>query len=292
MSVPMAYVAVILIWSTTPLAVYWSSVEAGFIFGATSRMLIGAVLATMAAALLGSGLKWHRRAVLAYLLGGFGFFAGMMTVYWAAQYVPTGWISLIYGLMPIITAVMAHIWLEGEVLSAHRVIGMLIGIAGLAVIFGSGFMLSVETVLGIAGVLISASIHAGVSVAIKRLDLDLPAISMTSGGLLFAAPFYLLALYLSPAPLPTHLEPKTLAAIGYLSLFGSVFGFALYYYVLKNVEATRTALITLISPVLALTLGNIFNGEVITPMIVAGALLILSGLALFEVGGKIKLQRS
>lgn len=292
MSVSMAYLGVIIIWSTTPLAVYWSSVEAGFIFGATSRMLIGAVLATTAAALLGSGLAWHRRAVLAYSLSGFGFFAGMTTVYWAAQYVPTGWISLIYGLMPIITAVMAHLWLEGETLSVHRIIGMLIGISGLAVIFGSGIMLSIETVFGIAGVLISATIHAGVSVAIKRLDLDLSAISMTSGGLLFAAPRYLLVLYLSATPLPTHLEPKTLAAIGYLSLFGSVFGFALYYYVLKNVEATRTALITLISPALALTLGNMFNGETITPMIIAGAMLILSGLALFEMGGKLRILRS
>jgi len=288
----MAYISVIIIWSTTPLAVYWSSLEAGFIFGATSRMVIGAVLATMAAAVLGSGLKWHRRAVIAYAVSGFGFFAGMMSVYWAAQYVPTGWISLIYGLMPILTALMAHRFLEGESLTGHRMLGMAIGLAGLAVIFGNGFMLSIQAVLGIAGVLIAATIHAGVSVAIKRLGTELPAITMTSGGLLFAAPLYLMALWLSATPLPSELAPKTLAAIGYLSLFGSVFGFALYYYVLKNVEATRTSLITLISPVLALTLGNILNGEALTPSILAGALLILSGLAMFEMGEKLGLQRS
>ena len=44
MSVPAAYLAVILIWSTTPLAVKWSSEGPGFLFGALGRMALAAVL--------------------------------------------------------------------------------------------------------------------------------------------------------------------------------------------------------------------------------------------------------
>ena len=56
MGVPSAYLGVILIWSTTPLAILWSSQEVGFVFGVSSRMLIGAVLALIIAALMGSGM--------------------------------------------------------------------------------------------------------------------------------------------------------------------------------------------------------------------------------------------
>jgi len=67
MSVPSAYLGVIMIWSTTPLAIIWSSEEAGFVFGVTSRMVIGAVLALIVAALLGTGMNWHRPALLAFI---------------------------------------------------------------------------------------------------------------------------------------------------------------------------------------------------------------------------------
>lgn len=289
MSVPAAYISVIIIWSTTPLAVYWSSVEAGYIFGVSSRMLIGAILATMAAALLGSGLVWHRRAITAYAVSGFGFFAGMVTVYWSVQFIPTGWVSLIYGLMPILTALMASRWLQEQTLTSHRIAGMAMGLTGLIVIFGSGFLVSFDAVLGIAAVLLSASIHAAVSVYIKRIAHDLPAITLTSGGLIFAAPMYVLVMIQAGIPVLSELTSTTMIAIGYLALFGSVFGFALYYYVLKNVEATRASLITLIAPVMALILGNLINGEPISPSIIVGAVMILSGLALFELGGRLRL---
>ena len=286
MSVPMAYLGVIIIWSTTPLAIYWSSQEAGFVFGVASRMLIGALLALIVAALLGSGLRWQRRAVLAYAASGFGIFGSMMSVYWSAQFIPTGWISLIFGLSPIVTALMARLWLVGEALSMSRLFGMLTGISGLALIFGSSLQIAPEASLGVIGVLVSVGIHSASAVWIKRINADVPAIVMTSGGLLFAAPFFLIAWLVAGAELPTELSARSIGAIGYLALLGSVLGFALYYYVLSRVEATRVALLTLITPVCALALGNALNGEPLTAEIMAGSLLILSGLAMFELGGK------
>jgi len=286
MSVPMAYLGVIMIWSTTPLAIYWSSQEAGFVFGVTSRMLIGAVLALIVAALLGNGLKWERRAVLAYAASGLGIFGSMMSVYWSAQFIPSGWISLIFGLSPIVTALMARLWLQGEALSLPRLLGMLTGLSGLAVIFGSSLEIAHEAALGVIGVLVSVGVHSASAVWIKRIDAEMPAIVMTSGGLLFSAPLFLAAWVIAGAELPGELSARTIGAIGYLALLGSVLGFALYYYVLSRVEATRVALLTLVTPVCALALGNALNGEPLTAEVMAGSLLILSGLALFELGGK------
>lgn len=287
MSVPSAYLGVIIIWSTTPLAILWSSQEAGFLFGLTSRMVIGAIVALMVAALLGTGMRWHKRALAAYAASGFGIFGGMLSVYWAAQFIPTGWISVIFGISPIITALMAQLWLNGERLNGSRMVGMALGITGLAMIFATGLGLDERAAYGVIGMLVSVTIHCASAVWIKRIEPGVPAIVMTSGGLLFSVPLFLLAWLFAGAELPQTLSMHSIAAIGYLALLGSVLGFALYYYVLSKVEATKVALLTLITPVTALALGHILNNEPITPQIVFGSLLILSGLATFEFGPQV-----
>jgi len=296
MSVPFAYIGVILIWSTTPLAVQWSSAGGGFLFGVGSRMLLGVALALLLTALPGSGLLWSRRAVRAYLAAGLGIYGAMLSVYWSAQFIPSGWIAVIFGLTPVITGLMAARWLDGEALDGRRIAGMLLGLLGLAVIFGSGFSLHAEAWLGIAGVLLSALIHSASSVWVKHIRAELPAMVQTSGGLLVAAPLFLLTWIATGASLPTALPERAMGAIVYLALIGSVVGFSLFYYVLRHVQATKVALITLVTPVLSLLLGHLLNSEPLTLSVMLGTALIVAGLALFELNSplqrlKLMLQR-
>lgn len=284
MSVPLAYLGVIIIWSTTPLAIWWSSHGVGFLLGVTSRMTIGAMLALLLTALLGLGMRRDALACRAYIAGGLGIFGSMLCVYWASQYIPSGWIAVVYGLSPLVTGLMASRWLEGEALTGRRLIGMLLGLTGLAVIFGGGLHLAAHAGLGILGVLTGMAIQSACAVWVKRIDAGLPALVMTCGGLLVAAPLFALLWLLSGDALPSSVPVRAMGAIGYLALFGSVFGFAMYFHVLRHVQATRVALITLVTPVTALALGHLLNGEAISPMVLAGAALIGSGLALFEVG--------
>jgi len=292
MSVPSAYLGVIIIWSTTPLAILWSSEEVGFMFGLTSRMLIGTALALITAALLGTGLVWSRRALRAYLAAGLGIYGGMICVYWSAQFIPSGWISVIFGISPIATALMARLWLDGEILTRSKLIAMLIGLSGLAIMFSTSFTLHTEAVYGLLGMLISVSIHSASAVWIKRIHVDIPAIVMTSGGLLFAAPLFFITWLLSGASIPADISMRSIGAIAYLASLGSVLGFALYYYVLSKVDATRVALLTLITPICALALGNVLNNEPLTFEIIVGSFLILSGLATFELNGKVERIRA
>ena len=103
MSVPAAYIGVILIWSTTPLAIKWSGEGAGYLFGVTARMVIGVLLALLVLALLRRPMQWHRKARLSYLVAGGSIYGAMLTIYWAAQFIPSGWISVVFGLTPIMT---------------------------------------------------------------------------------------------------------------------------------------------------------------------------------------------
>jgi drug/metabolite transporter (DMT)-like permease len=283
-SIPAAYIGVILIWSTTPLAIQWSNEGVGFLFGITSRMTIGMLVGLLIAALFNVRLPRHADACRTYLAAGLGLFFAMTAVYWSSQFIPSGWMSVIFGLAPIITGVMATFWLAEQALTAARVTGIFLGLTGLAIMLLGSQQLGHEAKYGIAGMLFSVIAYSASAVAIKRIDAEVPALATTIGGLVVAVPLLLLLYLLTGEPLPTFIPPRAAISILYLGLVGSVLGFALYYYVLRHVDATRVALITLITPVAALMLGHYLNGEALQAEAIIGSATILSGLLLFEYG--------
>lgn len=284
MSVPMAYIGVIVIWTTTPLAIQWSGDGPGFLFGVASRMSIAAVVALMAAALLGHGLRWDKQARRAYVAVGLSIYAAMLCVYWSAQQMPSGWISVIFGLTPLITGLFARLWLGERNLGPAQIGGMLLGVAGLAVLFGSSIDLAGSALYGMIVILIGVTIHAISAVVVKQINADVPALVQTAGGLLVAAPLFDLTWWFFDGSWPQILPPKAVMSIVYLAVFGSVLGFALYYFVLKRLPATQVGLITLITPVGALLLGHLLENEPLTASIIVGTSLILCGLAMFQIG--------
>ena len=290
MSVPAAYLGVLLIWGTTPLAIQWSGEGVGYLFGVTGRMVIGVVLALLVLHLIGLRLVWHKQARRTYLAAGLGIFVAMTSVYWAAQYIPSGWISVIFGLSPIATGLMARIWLQEPGLSLPRLIAVLISLAGLATIFSVGLNSGVDFVLGLAGVLISVFAHSASAVWVKRIDAQLHGLVVTAGGLMVAVPLFLLSWFLQGQGWPSVMSERTLMAILYLGVVGSVIGFALYFYILRYVETTKVSLIAMMTPVIALLIGQWLNAEQIDERVWLGTSLILLGLAGFELGGKLSGQ--
>lgn len=285
MSVPTAYLGVILIWSTTPLAIKWSGEEVGFLFGVASRMLAGAAVCSLIMLLLTRKLPWYREARQTYLAAGLGLYGAMMSVYWGAQYIPSGLISVIFGLTPIVTGIIAAIWLQERSLSISKLSGVFLGIIGLVIIFGSGIELKDGAVYGIAAVLFAVLLHSVSAVWVKAINAQLPALEVTNGGLLVAAPLYLGTWLLADNSWPISIPLRTALSISYLALFGSVLGFIMYFYVLKHIDASRVALITLVTPVLALLLGQVLNNEAIQPVVWLGTICILLGMSIYQWGG-------
>jgi drug/metabolite transporter (DMT)-like permease len=284
MSVPAAYVGVILIWSTTPLAIQWSSVGAGYLFALVGRMAIGVVMCFVLVKLLRTRMPWHRAARRVYLAAGLGIYGAMSTTYWGAQFIPSGLVSVLFGLTPLFTSVMAFYWLRERSLTLGRISGIALGFFGLVVIFGSGWSLGARAIYGIAAVLIAVAIQCASMVWVKRLGSGLPALAVTTGALYIAMPLFLLTWGLGGAAVAPDIPRRAAWAIVYLGLFGSVLGFVLYFYVIKHLAAASIAMITLVTPVLALLLGTMLNGERLTAALVSGVMLILLGLALHQWG--------
>ena len=283
--IAIAYVAVVLIWSTTPLMIKWSGEGVGFMFGIAGRMLIGASLCLVLTLVWYKHLPMHKKAMQVYAVAGVAIFGAMMAVYWGAQYISSGLISVVFGLTPIVTSILAARFLQEQSLTGFKIIGAMIGVFGLAVIFIEQLQFGDQAFMGILAVLISVSLHAISSVGIKRIDAKLPALIVTCGGLLVSLPFFLLMFFLLPESMPDQFPARAIGAIIYLGIMGSVVGFVCYYFLLQNLTTSTVALITLITPVTALWLGYVFNQESMTTSIWVGTGCVMTGLASHQWGG-------
>ena len=283
MKIALAYISVILIWSTTPLAIKWSGEGPGFIFGAAARMTIGAGCIWLFLLLFGKAVPWHRKALQTYLAVAIQIYGAMMAVYWSAQFIPSGWLSVIFGLSPFVTALIAAIWLKERSLTISKLCSYILGLSGLAVIFNSALQLNFNAAQGIIGVLTAVFLQSASAVWIKKIKAGVGGINQVAGGLLFALPAYVITWYFTEGGLwPEQLSNRNMYAIIYLGAIATTFGFSLYYYILLHLSATSVAMLTLVSPVFALLIGHTINHEPWSLKINLGTALILTALLLHE----------
>ena len=276
-----AYLGVILIWSTTPLAIQWSGSGDDFVFPLLARMVIGLLVCVMIMAVIRLKLPYHRAALHAYVAAGLGIFGGMQLVYWGARFVPSGLIAVLFGLVPLFTGIIGLLLGSDDRLGFAKFAGILLGLAGLGVIFGAGTHIGAQAMPGFIAVLGAVMLQSGSLVWVKRVGASIPALALTTGSLTLVVALSLPLWWLLFGHIPTFTTQNALSTL-YLGIFGSVVGFTLYFYVTKHLQASQVALITLITPVSALLLGQWLNHEQVGFDIWLGTALILLGLGLHQ----------
>lgn len=285
MSVPLAYIGVIAIWSTTPLAIKWSGEGPGFLLGVTGRMAIGALLCLLLINLLRKPLPWHKQARQAYVAATMATFLAMLSVYAGAQYISSGLTAVLFGLTPLITALFAHWLLKERCLTPEKIAGTVFALVGLVVIFaGNGLAGHTHLWLGASLVLLATTFHSLSTVLVKKVNSDLPGITVTTGALVVTLPLFFMTWLIFDGTPPVAIPVHAGVSILYLGLVGSVIGYTLYYYVLRHSMASTAGLIPLVTPVMALVIGNLVNDELFSSELLVGTGLILVGLALHQWG--------
>lgn len=285
MAIPAAYGTVVLIWATTPLAIKWSSAGIGVAGAAAGRMLLGAMLATALVLLLRVEFPWHKRAQRSYALASVGVFGAMSLVYWSSQYVPSGLISVMFGLAPILSGLLAYWILNERDLTPLRILALIGAISGLAMVFSGELSVDASALPGLISLVGATFLFSLSAVLVKRYDCGVDPLAHTAGTLLYSLPGYILLWFVLDSGQPLTLDTRGVLATLYLALFGSVIGFVAYYYVLQRLTAATVQLIPLITPVLALILGSVLEGERLSVTALGGAGLILASLAVYQAAG-------
>lgn len=278
MPVYLAYALVVLIWSTTPLAIQWSNDSVSFLTAVVLRMALAAALALVIVALLRRRLFDRPGAWKAYLAASFGIFPNMLVVYWSAQFIPSGLIAVIFALSPFVTGGLSWLILKENPFNPRRVLALLVALAGLCVIFWDQIRIDERSAFGIGGLLLSCAMFSLSSVSLKKLDCGTGPLEQTTGALLFALPGLLLSWWWVEGAFPQTLSPKSLTGLLYLAVLGSLLGFTLFYFVLQRLTPSAVSLITLMTPVLALFIGAVVADERLSLSLLMGAAMVLFAL--------------
>jgi len=292
LGIPLAFLAVLVIWSTTPLAIQWSSAGAPMT-SVFYRMSIG-MLFCLGVLLLRQGkLPTSAAAKHIYLVGGVSIFLGTVLFYTSAQLIPSGWVAVVFGLSPLITGVFSAMVEPESKLTLTRIIGLVLGLCGLALVFSAGLTLKGASITGLSYAAVAVVISSATSVYSRQLVKNQPlsGLQITCGSLIVAFPLFGLAAYLvAPGFTATFTMPAVYSII-YLGLLGTGVGFTLYYYLLKRVSASKISLVALVTPIMALTLGALINNEPVIARVYYGAILVCISLVLYQFKPRLGLRR-
>jgi drug/metabolite transporter (DMT)-like permease len=163
-----------------------------------------------------------------------------------------------------------------------KICGVLLGVVGVGVIFSNQMRVEGSLALwGSAGIVVGALGVAYANVLVKARGAHIEPATLAAGqlgcGLL---PLLLAGIVLEGNPLNFRWTPMAIISLFYLALVGSALAFLLFYWLIRNMDVTKTMLIALVTPLLAVTLGLIFLDERLSWRTLAGGVCILSGVAL------------
>ncbi|MGI8565271.1 MAG: DMT family transporter [Pyrinomonadaceae bacterium] len=203
-------------------------------------------------------------------------------LFWGEQYVSSGLAALLQATIPAFGLVIAHYYLPGERITPMKICGVLLGVVGVGVIFSNQMQIEGALALwGSAGIVVGALGVAYANVLVKARGAHIEPATLAAGqlgcGLL---PLLLAGIALEGNPLNFRWTPTAIISLFYLALVGSALAFLLFYWLVRNMDVTKTMLIALVTPLLAVTLGMIVLDERLSWRTLAGGVCILSGVAL------------
>jgi drug/metabolite transporter (DMT)-like permease len=200
-------------------------------------------------------------------------------IFWAEQYISSGLAALLQSTLPAFGLVFAHFHLPGERMTWSKIFGVVLGVVGVAVVFSHQLAIAGGKALaGSIAVVLSAIFAAYSNVLVKGHERKLDPAILAGGQMFFGLiPLLLVGIPLEGNPFNYRWTPLAVLSLLYLAVVGSVIAFMLYYWLVHNMDVTKTMLISLVTPVVAVLLGMLVLGEDLSWRTVAGGVMIMVG---------------
>jgi drug/metabolite transporter (DMT)-like permease len=200
-------------------------------------------------------------------------------VFWGEQHISSGLAAVLQSTLPAFGLVIAHFHLPGERMTWSKIFGVVLGFLGVAVVFSNQLAIAGGKALaGSVALVLSALFAAYSNVLVKAHGRKLDPAVLSGGQMFFGLiPLLLIGIPLEGNPFRFHWTPLAFVALLYLAVVGSVIAFMLYYWLVHKVDVTKTMLISLVTPVVAVVLGMVVLGEDLSWRTIAGGLMIMVG---------------
>jgi drug/metabolite transporter (DMT)-like permease len=281
----LALFGVYLVWGSTYLAIRYAVSTFPPFLMAGSRFLLSGILLYGFTRLRGvprpTFFQWKSASVVGFLL----VFCSNGGVSWAEREVPSGISALLVATVPLWMTVGAWVWKKGKKPNSLMGGGLLLGMAGVAVLAVPGFSNPGKSLAGWGTLVLILTPVSWAIGSIYTQDADLPsspflstAMEMLAGGI-----FQLIGAFILGEGSRFHLSQISTAsweAWAYLTLVGSLVGFTSYIWVLHKSTPALASTYAFVNPVIAVFLGWALAGEALTINVFIATSLIVAAVIL------------
>lgn len=276
------FIALCLIWGSTWYFIK-ISLNAGVppFFGVGFRFFLSGLLFFLIIFFKKESIPFNRQAIKLYLsFGLLNFALSYGITYWATQYVYSSISSILWGLFPLFTSVMAHFMIpedNNEKLTTNKMLALFVGLIGM-IFIGSNQVIDLESQSFFAIMILVGAIMiaAWPSVLYKKHNdvvgpYQMNAVCQVLTGVVMLTLSYILKEDLSPIVWDNQL---ILASV-YLVIFGGVISWGIYFWLYQYLSVTQVTYVAIFPPIVAITLGWIFLNEVLSAKEIIGTMFIL-----------------
>ena len=203
-----------------------------------------------------------------------------MLINWGEQYIDSSIASILNGLTPLCTVLIANFALADERMTVEKIAGTVLGFLGLLVIASPDFSNEMSNpFLGVVAVAIAA-LSYGVAIVYSRIHLIKEKPLYAPASQLLVTSLYLIpfAYFAEGFVNPFNVSPGALGSLLVLGVFGTAIAFVIYYRVLSSSSASYLSMVTYLMPIFGIALGTVFLNEVLTYEAIVGAVMIILGI--------------
>lgn len=232
--------------------------------------------------------QWKLLAITGFLQ----FSVNYALIFWGEQYISSGLAAVLQAMIPVFGLILAWIHLPEERITWIKFVALFTGIIGVAIIFIEQLQLnSFIAFLGSLAIVVGAYAAAHASILTKAKGSSMHPASLVFGQMICGIlPLIFMALVFEGNPFSIKYTNIAIVSILYLSVFGTILSFWLYYWLLSKIESTKAMTIALVTPLVAVICGSIFLGEKFLPQTIIGGMLILGSVGLIIFRKKLKPQ--
>jgi drug/metabolite transporter (DMT)-like permease len=254
------------------------------------RLLIGLALLAAVVGIAREALPRERRTYGHLLVMGFFSVAlPFMLITWAEQSVDSSLAAVLTGAVPLFVIPFAALILRDERITVNKVVGILIGLVGVAIVVGfdPASLAGDELVAELALIGAAASYAVGGVYArrnVKGLRPMIPALFQVAFALVMVG----IPAIVLEGPIRLDIRPDALLAVIWLGLLGSGAAYLVFFRLLGHWGATRTSLVAYLLPIWGIALGALVLAEPIDARLILGTALVIGGIALVNRRGSLR----
>lgn len=229
-----------------------------------------------------------------FVMGAINIAIPFSLITWAEQSVDSSVAAILNAAVPLFVLVIAAVFLKDERLSANRVLGLVVGFVGVAVLVGFDPSDLASGNLSGEIALIGSTISYACGAVYARRNIHglrpmIPAIFQVGFGLLIVS----VLAFAFENPLATQFTPASLFSVIWLGLLGSGLAYLVFFRLLGRWGATRTSMVAYLLPMYGIVLGALVLNEPVDGRLVLGTALIIGGVALVNsnLGSRLMVRR-